>query len=133
MMPGILSSIDLQPIAGFLNVVIVALLGLKAESIFKAKAFGKWIDVGIALIGAAIAYIGIHILWSGYYQKMAEAFYADLFRRGIESMGRYPDTLTDFDIDLISYGVGFLLAALLLWLVRRLPSRKASAKAADVW
>jgi len=108
-------------------------IGVFAERIFKTKLYGRLVDIVIALVGGiALASVPL-MIWSVYYDKLANEFYADLVKRGIETSGKHPSTwFTDQVAYLFSAIAGIIGALLLLYLARRILGRGKTSETAPL-
>jgi hypothetical protein len=97
--------------------------------------YGRIVDIIIAFVGS-IAPASIPLMiWSVYYKKVVEAFYADQARRGVEIGGSPPTWFTDQVAYVFCAIAGLIGALLFLYLARRIfgrgkKSETAPAKAA---
>ena len=124
----------LEPVLALLAFLVPALIGWNAEKIFKTSAFGRLPDAAIGLVGGGGTYILVNVLWSWHYDQTAQAFYADLVQRGIDTSGRYPEAPNEAIIMAVAAVAGIVVGSLLVWLVRQIRGRKPPIpESGNIW
>ena len=95
------------------------LIGYFAERIFKTRLFGRLPDIIIGIIGGIGLYVVAATINSIIYNDVARKFYADLFRRGEESMGKHPPyPFNDLSLNIIFTIAAVVGAIALLYIAR---------------
>ena len=119
--PGIILELllDLAPY------LFLILIGFYAERIFKTRLYGRVVDIVISLIGGlGLATVPL-MIWSVYYNKLAENFYADLVKRGVDTTGQHPTTWFTESVRNVFCSLAAILGALiLLYIVRLFAGRR---------
>jgi uncharacterized membrane protein YeaQ/YmgE (transglycosylase-associated protein family) len=108
------------------------LIGYFAERIFKTRLFGRLSDIIIGLIGGIGLYVVAATINSIIYNDVAKKFYADLFRRGEESMGKHPPyPFNDLSLNII-FTIAAVVGALALLYIARIIFRGRVQKISGV-
>jgi uncharacterized membrane protein YeaQ/YmgE (transglycosylase-associated protein family) len=108
------------------------LIGYFAERIFKTRLFGRLSDIIIVLIGGIGLYVVAATINSIIYNDVAKKFYADLFRRGEESMGKHPPyPFNDLSLNII-FTIAAVVGALALLYIARIIFRGRVQKISGV-
>lgn len=109
------------------------LIGFYAERIFKTRLYGRVVDIVISLIGGlGLATVPL-MIWSVYYNKLAENFYADLVKRGVDTTGQHPTTWFTESVRNVFCALAAILGALILLSTLHRPAFCRASRPKHFW